>query len=49
MSPMYKNGVEMAVSDDPIARAELAKHGWTEDKPKKKAPKKKVAKDDGSE
>ncbi len=30
-SPMYKNGVEMDVTDDEDGRAVLAAAGWTED------------------
>lgn len=45
-APMYKNGVSMEVTNDPAGRAELAKHGWTEEKPVKKQTKKKAVIDD---
>ena len=48
-SPMYKDGVEMEVTDDKDGRAELAKHGWTEkpaEAPKKRGRPKKVKDDD---
>jgi len=50
-SPMYKNGVEMQVTDNPAGRAVLLKHGWTEaqsDEPKKRGRPKKVVTDDDS-
>jgi hypothetical protein len=47
-APMYKDGREMDVTDDPAGRAELAKYGWTESEPAKKKSAKKVVTDDNS-
>ena len=50
---MYKNGVEMQVTDNPAGRAVLLKQGWTESEapaeaPKKRGRPKKVVTDDDS-
>ena len=48
-APMYKDGKSMEVTDDPVGRAQLVKHGWSESEPVKKQPKaKKVVADDNS-
>lgn len=47
-SLMYKDGVEMEVTDDEDGRAELAKHGWTEKDESKPLSMPKVSNDDSS-